>query len=87
MTSNKNEILKAYKNRLINFSSKNRTIYLPKIYKKRSLDMKRLDKSIKNLSKNIYNFLLDHTKSELVLCPNYMSVQLTEDEKKSSSLR
>lgn len=82
MTSNKNEILKAYKNRLINFSSKNRTIYLPKIYKKRSLDMKRLDKSIKNLSKNIYNFLLDHTKSELVLCPNYMSVQLTEDEKK-----
>jgi superfamily I DNA and/or RNA helicase/very-short-patch-repair endonuclease len=61
------KIFERYKNRLINISGRNRTLFLNKLYKKRSFDLYALEKFKKDISKEIIEYLIDRNNKKLFL--------------------
>lgn len=60
------KILEKYKNRLIDISGRNRTLYLGKIYKKRSFDLYFLEKFEENFPKNIIEHVVKRKKGKVL---------------------
>lgn len=60
------KILEKYKNRLIDISGRNRTLYLGKIYKKRSFDLYSLEKFEENFPKNIIEHVVKRKKGRVI---------------------
>lgn len=57
------EIFKRYKNRLINISGRNRTLFLNKLYKKRAFDLSVLEKIKEGISKEIIEYLVNRNSA------------------------
>jgi len=64
------KILEKYKNRLIDVSTRNKTLYLNKLYKKQSFDIYSLEKFEKGISEKILNHVIKRRKGKIVLLDN-----------------
>lgn len=70
------EILKTYKERLINLSGRNRSLVLRKIYKKRSFDLMRLIKAECILEEDIIEYLLSRRKTPCLVIDDPFKMRL-----------
>lgn len=70
-----NEILNKYKARLINISSRNRSLVMRKIYKKNSFDLFTLNKFEKNIDKKVVDFLTSRSLDKLRLLPSQVKYE------------
>ncbi|MGM9530445.1 DUF4011 domain-containing protein, partial [Intestinibacter sp.] len=68
-------ILNTYKERLINISSRNRSLVTRKLYKKRALDLYNIKKFNKNIDREIINFIVNRKSN---------NIQILEDPSKYS---
>lgn len=65
------EILNRYKERLINISSRNRSLSMKKLYKKNSFDLLRLNKFIKGIENDILDLLINRKDGQIKLIPDH----------------
>jgi hypothetical protein len=70
-----NEILNKYKARLINISSRNRSLVMRKIYKKNSFDLFTLNKFEKNIDMKVVDFLTSRSLDKLRLLPSQVKYE------------
>ncbi|MGF7060384.1 AAA domain-containing protein [Brassicibacter mesophilus] len=61
------EILSKYRERLINLSSRNRSLVMKKIYKKRAFDLSRLNSKDREISDELLEFIISRTEKKLLL--------------------
>lgn len=76
------DILKTYKDRLINLSGRNRSLVLKKIHKKRSFDISRLIELDKNINEELTNFLINREKGKKIIIDDPYKIR-NEDLKAS----
>ncbi|GMQ57165.1 hypothetical protein AN1V17_15600 [Vallitalea sediminicola] len=84
------DILKTYKDRLINLSGRNRSLVLKKIHKKRSFDISRLIELDKNMNDELINFLVKREKGKKIIIEDPYKVRnedLKTSEKQNSNNR
>lgn len=65
------EILNRYKERLINISSRNRSLSMKKLYRKNSFDLMKLGKFIKGIEDEILDLLINRKEGHIRLIPDY----------------
>jgi superfamily I DNA and/or RNA helicase/very-short-patch-repair endonuclease len=65
-----NEVLAKYKDRLINISSRNRSLVMKKLYKKNSFDLHRISKFNEGIDTKIVEFLLNRSTEKIRLLPD-----------------
>lgn len=61
------EIFNKYKERLINLDSRNRSLVMKKIYKKRAFDLSRLSNKDRQVSSELLDFIISRTRKKLLL--------------------
>ncbi|RDI90823.1 DNA/RNA helicase [Thermosipho africanus Ob7] len=81
------KILEKYKNRLIDISRRNRTLYLGKIYKKRSFDLYSLEKFEENFSKNIIEHVVKRKKGRVIFLPDPYEWRNKQEDKLNKLLK
>lgn len=70
-----NEILDKYKARLVNISSRNRSLVMRKIYKKNSFDLFSLNKFQKDIHNEIVEFLITRSLGKVSLLPSQIKYE------------
>ena len=70
-----NAILEKYKARLVNISSRNRSLVMRKIYKKNSFDLFSLNKFEKGIHNQIIEFLVTRSLGKVRLLPSQMKYE------------
>jgi superfamily I DNA and/or RNA helicase/very-short-patch-repair endonuclease len=75
------EILSKYKDRLINISSRNRSLVMKKLYKKNSFDLFKLNKFKEDISTRILSFLLNREEGKIKLLADQNEFEQTNLEK------
>ncbi|WP_425448543.1 AAA domain-containing protein [Dethiothermospora halolimnae] len=74
-------IFSKYKERLINLSSRNRSLVLKKLYKKRSFDLYRLNEFIPEFLENIVSTLLDQSTKKVLMLEDPYEKRIREIKK------
>lgn len=70
-----NQILDKYKSRLVNISSRNRSLVMKKIYKKNSFDLFSLNKFDKGIHDQIVEFLITRSLGKVRLLPSQIKYE------------
>lgn len=70
------KILIAYKERLINLGSRNRSICSNKLHKKNGIDLTTIEKYTSNIISNIMKFLLQRSSNSILLIEDFNNVKL-----------
>lgn len=65
------EILNRYKERLINISSRNRSLSMKKLYRKNSFDLVKLGKFIKGIESELLDLLINRKEGQIRLIPDH----------------
>lgn len=80
------EILNRYKERLINISSRNRSLSMRKLYKKNSFDLVKLNKFIKGIEGNLLAFLINRNDGQIKLIPDYYKLKVDSESSQKEQL-
>ncbi|MGI6226253.1 MAG: AAA domain-containing protein [Peptococcales bacterium] len=75
------DVLTKYKNRLINISSRNRSLVMKKIYKKRAFDLHLINEFNKVFTENLVQYLLERSSKKLIIIDDPYQEQLHEEDK------
>lgn len=74
------KILKTYKDRLVNLSSRNRTICTSKIYKKNGIDVSSIEKINPGIANNLFKMIIDRSQKPLLLVEDFNSTKLLKND-------
>ncbi|WP_026476498.1 AAA domain-containing protein [Alkaliphilus transvaalensis] len=72
------EIFSKYKERLINLSSRNRSLVLKKVYKKRAFDLHKLISINENIDQEILNLIISGTEQKLMLLDDPYKIRISK---------